>query len=271
MFPRRALLRGVDPSIPSSYGRDGSTSPTLLEEALRPLATLASGMLVEAAAAALVQLVRQVRQVGGSLRVTDAYRSVEQQATARARYDRWHRAGRPKKGEAGWDEGMKAAYVALPGRSFHNAGRAIDIHVAALRFPDVPASQQLDTLWRIAIPLGWTPILRAPVEGASESWHFDFLGEWKPVVERRGYEEAAIAAVLETGQNEAFPACGTTRHIQGQLHRAGYDCGSIDGVFGAKTEGALHASGYRGIYSDTARIIEHCHTLASSDIVRWTA
>jgi hypothetical protein len=270
MFSKRLDLRRVDAGVPSSYGPGGSTSADLLEEVLRPLAQLAGGMLIDAAAVALAKLRAQVRSAGGSLRITDAYRSVEQQASARARYDRWHRAGRPRPGEAGWDDGMKAAFVALPGRSFHNAGRAIDVHVEALRFPGVAKSQQLDHLWGIAIPLGWTPVLRAPLEGASESWHFDYLGEWKPVVERRGYEEAAIAATLETGQNEAFPACGTTRHIQGQLHRAGYDCGAIDGVFGAKTEGAIYASGYRGIYSDTGRVIAHLHGLASSDIQRWT-
>jgi len=166
---------------------------------------------------------------------------------------------------------MKAAFVALPGRSFHNAGRSIDIHVAALRFPGVPSLQQLDTLWDIAIPLGWTPIIRTPNEQESESWHFDFLEHWRPVLERRGYEEAAIGAVLETGENGAFPACGMTRRIQSQLHRAGYDCGAVDGIFGARTEGALYASGYRQLHSDTASVVSHVDHLPPSDFARWTA
>ncbi len=272
MLPIRVPVRKVDRSIPSSYGPGGSTSADLAEAVLRPLVETAGGLLVDAAARALERLVEGVRARGGSLRVTDGYRSVETQTRARARYDAWHRAGRPRPGQAGWDGGtMKAAYVALPGRSFHNAGRSIDIHVGALKFPGVPPLQQLDTLWNIAIPLGWTPIIRAPNEQESESWHFDFLEHWRPVLERRGYEEAAVGAVLETGENGAFPACGMTRRIQSQLHRAGYDCGAIDGMFGSKTEGALYAAGYRQLQSDTAAVVSFVDNLPSSDLTRWTA
>jgi hypothetical protein len=272
MLPIRVAMIPVDPSIPSSYGKAGGTDKSIASAALKPLIALAAGQLVPMAAAALLRLVEQVRLAGGELRITDAYRSVETQAKARARYDRWHQAGRPAPGSVGWDAAsMKADFVALPGRSFHNAGRAIDVHVRALSFPGVDANKQLDELWKIAIPLGWTPIIRTPNEAESESWHFDFLGDWKPVVERRGYEEAAIGAVLETGQNDAFPACGSIRRIQSQLHRAGYDVGGIDGMMGAKTEGGLYASGYRGLYSDIPKIISYVDSLISSDFVRWSA
>jgi hypothetical protein len=272
MLPIRVPMVPVDASIPSSYGKSGGTDKSIASEALKPLVTLAAGQLVPLAARALLTLVQQVRLAGGQLRVTDAYRSVATQAQARARYDRWHQAGRPAPGSVGWDgKSMKADFVALPGRSFHNAGRAIDVHVGALSFPGVDANKQLDTLWQIAIPLGWSPIIRTPNEVESESWHFDFLGDWKPVVERRGYEEAAVGAVLETGQNDAFPACGSVRRIQSQLHRAGYDVGAIDGMMGGKTEGGLYASGYRGLYSDIAKIIQWCDSLPSADFVRWTS
>jgi hypothetical protein len=272
MLPIRVPLVPVDSSIPSSYGRTGGTDKSIASAMLKPLVTLAAGQLVPLAAQALLKLVEQVRLAGGELRITDAYRSVETQAKARARYDRWHQAGWPAPGSVGWDAAsMKADFVALPGRSFHNAGRAIDVHVRALSFPGVDANKQLDELWKIAIPLGWTPIIRTPNEAESESWHFDFLGDWKPVVERRGYEEAAIGAVLETGQNDAFPACGLHRRIQSQLHRAGYDVGAIDGLMGAKTTGGLYASGYRGLYSDISKIIQWCDSLTSAEFVRWSA
>jgi hypothetical protein len=66
------------------------------------------------------------------------------------------------------------------------------------------------------------------------------------VFRRVGYEQVAIAANLDAGVFDAFGPEGVWRHVQGQLHRAGYDCGDIDGIVGRRTMGALRASGFVG-------------------------
>ena len=270
MLPRRTKLLLCDREIKSSYSPSGHTGIDLDRASLRGLASTALGYFTPDACEALFKLHEAVLNAGGDFRVTDGFRSTETQSAARKKYENWLRDFQPAPNSKEFDpKRHKAAFVALPGRSFHNAGRAIDVHVDALRFPDVSRERQLDRLWELAIPLGWTPIIKAPTEGMSECWHFDFMGPWAPVVTRRGYEEAAIGAVLCTGDNSAFVACGSVRRIQSQLHRAGYDCGKIDGVFGPLTEAALYASGFRKLYSDTAAAIAWVDELADSPIVKF--
>ena len=205
-------------------------------------------------------------RAGGDLRITDLFRSTDTQREARAKYDRWVAAGKPSPGSAGWNAAtMKNAFVAIPGRSWHNAARAIDVHIEALRFPGVPHDKQLDRLWELAIPIGWRPIIKAPDEGASESWHFDFYGPWQRVVDRRGHEQAAIAAAQDLANGE-LP--GEALRLQGGLHRAGYDVGTIDGIVGTNTIAALTASGYRGP-SSIAEQIAHVDALPTAPAYRW--
>jgi len=248
MLTPRVPLVLVDAVIVSSYGKvGGSTAVTIPRTDLQLLSSRSSGRLTPDAAVALVLLNRAVLDAGGDLRITDCFRSVAEQTTARTRYERWLAAGSPRPGTAGFNATtMKADFVAKPGRSNHNAGRAIDIHVSALRFPGLPADKQLDRMWEIARPLGWRPIIKAPTEGATESWHFDFAGPWASVAARLGYEQAAIAATLDVGQDEAFPTDGVQRRIQGGLHRAGYDIGDIDGILGKRTGAALNKAGWIG-------------------------
>lgn len=254
--------------ILSSYG-PGGTDPAIPRAKLRPLHALAGGRATPDTCAALWALHLAVLDAGGDFRVTDCFRGVETQREARAKYDRWVAAGKPAPGSSKYDaKTMKAAYVAVPGRSWHNAGRAIDVHLDALRFPGVPANQQLDKLWELAKPIGWSPIIKDAIEGASESWHFDYFGEWRPVVERRGYEEAAIAAAADVGNGEADRGW---RFVQGGLHRAGYDVGPIDGIPGSKTARALVAAGYKGPMDDARKAGEYVATVKSSTIRIWTA
>jgi hypothetical protein len=131
---------------------------------------------------------------------------------------------------------MKNAFVALPGRSGHNAGRSIDVHLSELKFPGVPANRQLDRLWDIAVPLGWTPVIKSADEGAKEAWHFDFVGELAGVKSRLGYEQWALCGALLVGHGDlqGFPAV-----TQALLCRAGFDIGKIDGDVGSRSIGAL--------------------------------
>ena len=226
----------VDPTIASSYDKSGKTGGS--RSGLTGLARLGkAGVAHPEMAAALLALSSAVASAGGDFRVTECHRDVNVQKSARAKYDNWVKAGKPKPGTANWNGNtMKAAFVAAPGRSGHNAGRSIDVHLDMLKFPGVPADKQLDRLWEIAIPLGWKPIIKAADEGASEAWHFDYPGELSGVMARLGYEQWALCGALLVGHGDiqGFPAV-----TQALLCRAGYDIGKIDGAIGPKSITAL--------------------------------
>ena len=222
----------VDPRILSSYQKGGGTGGR--RETLIPLANLGkAGIATSAAALALLHLHDAVTAAGGDFRVTELHRDVAVQAKARAAYE----------------SGQKKAFVALPGRSNHNAGRAIDIHLGELKFPGVAADKQLDKLWGIARPLGWSPIIKSPSESASESWHFDFWGDMAGVYKRLGYSNAAFAGALLVGH--AGPGTSYATVLQALLARAGLYLGVIDGIVGSNTTHALAT----GAAVDTATAI----------------
>ena len=230
-------LVSVDPGIASSYDKAGKTGGP--RSGLTPLARLGkAGIAVPEVAVALLALHQAVTAAGGDFRVTELHRDVAVQKGARAKYDAWVKAGKPKPGTPAFNsKTMKAAFVALPGRSFHNAGRAIDVHLGVLKFPGLASHKQLDKLWEVAKACGWSPIIKAPDEGASEAWHFDYYGELSGVLERLGYEQTALCGAILVGHSGD---CQTFEHTtQALLQRAGFDIGKIDGDIGPKTRGAL--------------------------------
>ena len=186
---------------------------------------------------------------GGDFRITELHRDLAVQTAARKKYDTWVVAGKPK-GAAFDSKTMKAAFVAQPGRSGHNAGRSLDVDLASLKFPGVPANRQLDTLWEIAKPLGWVPIIKEAKEGASESWHFDMVGELAGVKARLGYEMWALCGAILVGHGDLSSYDAT---VQALLCRAGYNIGSIDGAAGAKTKAALEDAVSGGVVALQAR------------------
>ena len=228
----------VDGSIASSYQKSGGTGGP--RATLTPLARLGkAGIAHPEMAPALKLLSDAVAARGGDLRITECHRDVAVQKAARAKYDRWVAAGKPKPGTPAFDANtMKAAFVAAPGRSGHNAGRSIDVHLSELKFPGTQANQQLDVLWEIARPLGWEPIIKTADEGASEAWHFDFWGELRGVKARLGYEQACLCGAILVGHGDLS---GFGAELQALLCRAGFDIGSIDGQPGARTKAALAA------------------------------
>lgn len=240
--PARVQLVQPDRKILSSYPINSARS------ALVPLYETREGWLTPDAAEALLRLHHEVLARGGDLRITSAYRSIEVQQQARAKFLAWLNAGSPPTSSPAFNaKTMKPVFVAAPGSSFHNAGRSIDIDVASLRFSGVAKDKQLDVFWEIAKPIGWRPVLRQPVEGAAESWHFDFMGPWLPVYERlsslrgsdgKAYAMAAAAACADIGEYGQL-ARPLERVVQAQLHRAGFNPGTIDGYLGAKTTEAL--------------------------------
>ena len=229
----------VDLSIASSYDRAGKTGGP--RSGLVSLAKLGkAGVAVAEMAVGLKALSDAVAARGGDFRVTECHRDVAVQTAARAKYDAWVAAGKPKPSSPAFDaKRMKAAFVALPGRSGHNAGRSIDVHIGMLGFPGVAKDKWLDTLWQICEPLGWEPIIKAPDEGASEAWHFDFWGELRGVKARLGYEQVATCGAILVGHG---PFQGFGAEIQALLCRAGFDVGQIDGLPGPKTRAALAAA-----------------------------
>lgn len=226
----------VDLSVASSYDKAGKTGGPRAN--CTPIAKLGkAGIAHPEMAPALKALSDSVAAAGGDLRITECHRDIAVQTAARQKYDNWAKAGKPKPGTPGFDaKSMKAAYVAQPGRSGHNAGRSIDVHLDVLKFPGLPANQQLDKLWEIAIPLGWKPIIKTADEGASEAWHFDYPGELTGVMTRLGYEQWALCGALLVGHGDlqGFPAV-----TQALLCRAGYNIGNIDGAIGPKSIAAL--------------------------------
>lgn len=226
----------VDTTIASSYDKSGKTSGP--RPGLTPLAKLGkAGVAHPEMVPALLALSNAVAAAGGDFRVTECHRDVGVQKAARAKYDNWVKAGKPAPGSSSWNAStMKNAFVAAPGRSGHNAGRSIDVHLGMLKFPGVPADKQLDKLWEIAIPLGWKPIIKSADEGASEAWHFDYPGELSGVMSRLGYEQWALCGALLVGHGDIQ---GYEAVTQALLCRAGYDIGKIDGAPGAKTRAAL--------------------------------
>lgn len=238
----------VDGSIMSSYAKSGGTGGP--RSNLQPLTKLGkAGICIPVVAQALLNLSNAVAAAGGDLRITELHRDVEVQRAARQKYLNWVNAGKPKPGSSGFNAStMKAAVVAKPGRSMHNAGRAIDVHLSELKFPGVPANQQLDKLWDIAKPLGWSPIIKSADEGASEAWHFDFYADIKGVLDRLGYEQAALCGAILVGHGDltSYEAV-----VQALVSRAGHNIGEIDGVAGPKTINALAAC--LGVTADAAK------------------
>jgi LAS superfamily LD-carboxypeptidase LdcB len=159
----------------------------------KPLPPRMAWLTVDAAAS-FNAMKAELAGLGVTLRVSDMYRSYEDQARARAAYDaelaKWQSKG---------SIGAKPKFRSKPGYSFHMAGRAIDVDLASLK----PLAS-LDTkgnylaaFWVIAKKHGWLPIIKEPRAGVSESWHFDYPGRFKEA-RAKDYAKAANEAVRDT-------------------------------------------------------------------------
>lgn len=238
MYARTHLV-SVDPRIRSAYPIGAA------RERLSPLVGLRSGKATPDTAAALAVLNEQVQAAGGDMRWTDLLRESGDQARARKMYETWLAAGKPAPGTPSFiPSTMKAAFVALPGGSFHEAGRAGDADHLRAAPASVPHRLKLDWLWSIAIPLGFRPAIKAADEGAKEAWHLDYPGCWSKTLDHIGYAQAAKAAILDVGKGWDVIYNPEESFIQAQLHRAGYhEIGAIDGVLGPKTREVLRCLG----------------------------
>lgn len=185
------------------------------------------------------------------LRVTELRRTVATQARARAKYERWLAA--KAAGEPFDSKTMKRDFVAKPGKSMHNAGRAVDLWTEPMR--QALGAEYLDVFWPVAARHGFTPVLAKPTEGRSEEWHFDHAGPWGNVRAHHGYEAMALCAALIAG--EAGEWQSDARLAQALLLRQGLDIGEPDGAIGKRTRAALLRTGvYPGANPSTLAVIE---------------
>lgn len=180
---------------------------------------------------ALKKLDKLVRLNKGNLYIIDLFRSWDTQAKARKKFE----------------TGVKKAFVAKPGGSFHNAGRAVDISVKELEFEGIDKDDWVSVFWELAKPLGFRPIVSTPDLGVSEVWHYDFPGnDWQDAYDMLQYGEIAKCCVLDVGEWNPDEVEEKTRKmfIQAQLIRLQfYEVGKVDGIFGPKTKKVLDFCG----------------------------
>lgn len=279
--PLVSVRKGTKSSYQSRSAGGGVGGP---RDTLIDLSTLSAGKCPQDVADAQWAADQDIIAAGGDPRHTGFLRSTEAQAEGRKKYERWLDDGKPT--GAAYDKKIhKNAFVSKPGRSFHASGRGNDRHIIEKDkngktvfkiFPNEPDDMQLDILWPILKKHGIRPIIKSPDETKMENWHFDTMGEWAPVYDRLGYEQAAICAALDTGVD--IYDRWEWKFIQAQLHRAGYDCGEVDGWPGSesalegklsKTRRALQAAGLLCRAVNPERLFKAVSDLPSSPKVVW--
>jgi len=161
-----------------------------------------------------------VQAAGGVLRLSDLFRSYETQKRIHDEYK----------------AGKRAAYTAAPGSSYHEAGRAMDIDVAALK---PLGANYLEVFWKIAAKYGVVPIISEPNPSKSECWHFECRGEFQTVRELQGYAQSVRAAILDVGLDVHDITDDAAAWAQGQILAYGINIGPIDGIIGKGTKAAI--------------------------------
>ncbi|HYV94336.1 MAG TPA: hypothetical protein VE978_21365 [Chitinophagales bacterium] len=154
----------------------------------------------------------------------------------------------------------KTAFSPAPGGSLHEAGRAMDIDLNKIHV-------SLAQFWEIAQRHGFSPIIKAPTPGVSESWHFDCRGSHGIVYDyytagkgnnMKPYAAMAASAILSIGVSvDQFKGKERQALIQSALIRLGHDIGSIDGSIGNHTMSALQQEGITS--TDVNSIVEALH------------
>lgn len=109
-------------------------------------------------AISLAQAIFKIKRLGGTLFISDMYRSREEQ---------W-------KAHHDWKTGQKTAYSPPPGYSVHEAARAIDIDTGNTGIGYIETR-------RILEQNGWMPI-------SNEPWHFERRGTWQKTMDEYGYK-----------------------------------------------------------------------------------
>lgn len=170
-----------------------------------------------------------LKAAGGQLILSDLYRSYDMQLQAHLDYE----------------TGKKTAYSPPPGGSMHEAGRAFDLDLDALKI-------SLSDFWKLAAKRNLLPIIDTPTSGQNEAWHFDCRGSHSLVYEyyaakkgdnfKHPYTAMAASAIVSSGVKvDALGDEPTTGFIQSGLIRLGQVIGDLDGRIGPKSWAALKA------------------------------
>lgn len=178
--------------------------------------------------AAILALSADVAECGGALYLSDLFRSYDMQFQS----------------NLDWSSGRKRAFSPPPGGSMHEAGRAMDIDLKALKMT-------LSDFWPIAKTHGFSPVIKEPRARELEAWHFDRRGSHQLIyayyAAKRGanmkpYAAMAASAILSAGiRVDAF---GTRQMqlvalMQSGLIRLGHNIGNLDGILGERTRAAI--------------------------------
>lgn len=182
--------------------------------------------LIAPAWESLQKVIKDIHEAGGDFKLTDAYRSNEEQMKAHLDYKL----------------GKKSAYSPPPGNSMHEAGRAIDI---AWSYDHLGIKQ--DKAGDILRKHGWTPIVDSfgdlKKRDVSEEWHWEYRGGLEDIYNKHGYKgmvEYAIKQIDNYPTDKSYNSDNRiVKDVQNLLNDVGIDPGPIDGVYGSKTERAI--------------------------------
>lgn len=175
---------------------------------------------------AIFNIATALAQKGGKLILSDLFRSYDMQAQSHQDYI----------------AGRKKAFSPPPGGSFHEAGRAFDLDLSAIKI-------SLADFWTIAAKYDVIPIVSQPKPNQSEAWHFDCRGSHQIVYQYyadgkgtnfKPYTAAAACGILSIGINvDTFGSNQKQAAIQSCLIRLGKNIGNIDGQIGKNTHKAI--------------------------------
>jgi hypothetical protein len=184
---------------------------------------------------------------GGKLYLSDLFRSYDMQFQA----------------HLDWKTGKKSAYSPPPGASMHEAGRAFDLDLSALKIG-------LSAFWTIAAARGISPIIAKADTKLSEAWHFDCRGshalvyDYYKLAKGKNFS-TPYAAMAASGINavgislDYFGSRQAEASIQFGLVRLGFELGGVDGNIGQKTRSALDAAGIP--FGDLESVLESVEDL----------
>ena len=180
--------------------------------------------------AAIFNIAKDLSKKGGRLILSDLFRSYDMQSQSHQDYI----------------AGRKKAFSPAPGGSFHEAGRAFDLDLGAIKI-------SLGDFWKVAAKYGVLPILTQPKVTQSEAWHFDCRGSHQLVYQYyadgkgtnfKPYTAAAASGILSIGVNvDAFGLNQKQAAIQSCVIRLGKKIGNMDGQIGKNTHKALDELG----------------------------
>lgn len=111
------------------------------------------------------------------------------------------------------------------------------------------AQGDVEALWGLLVPLGWTPWTRYPIAGTIGHDVFHYYGPWRPLYDSllgEGLGEKAWPSLCAAAQLDVGRWGGdrqVERFVQAQLHRMGHSVGPVDGIIGPRTLACVAAAG----------------------------